>query len=670
VTGASAPDASTSEAASEAQVKLNANQAGAVESRLAYLDQLFAQLDQLARGSHSPFARERNDFTPDEAALVQAFVSRARTALVAALDMLGIARPIPSGSARWSATTTLTFADITAGEMTGSFLRGYGPVDPQAGRAVEAVARQLRAIIADGKALLHEQDIGGLADRLTRLRGPVGEVLRIVDEVSTAHRLAGVRPLIAAAADRAEDTLFAVGIFGRVSAGKSSLIDALLGSDVLPVGATPVTAVPVSIEPGAESAVVDFASGKQTPILISELSSYVTEQGNPDNVRGVRAVRIGVPTAPAGVRFLDTPGVGSLAGGGPARTFAWLPRCDLGLILVAAGTPVGRDELALVSGLVNAGIACRVLLSKADLLTDSERRAAVDYVQQDLARALGPETVPPVMAVSVRPDERVTLDTLRREVLEPLAADHVAHTRTALLRRLRNLVRTTAVAVRAQTSAAGTEAGSTRAGARTVVPADETAGVDAALQRVRAITDELARAAPRIINEAVEQVVNEWEHGESGRAGARAAIIGAVGGAIARVRATVAPDASDGRGNDAAADERMPPLFDADLLDTIPALDPPLLAPGGLRRRSAAHKLAAIEPALNDALDRYAARLAAWGTARVERRAESASHIPAVSNSTANGAGSDAGVAAIPELARAERLIDTLERERDATPLP
>lgn len=70
---------------------------------------------------------------------------------------------------------------------------------------------------------------------------------------------------------------------------------------------------------------------------------------------------------PAGLRFLDTPGIGSLSQSGPAQAFAWLPRCDLGVVLVAAGNPVGTDDLALLTGLTRAGITARVLLSKSDV---------------------------------------------------------------------------------------------------------------------------------------------------------------------------------------------------------------------------------------------------------------------------------------------------------------
>lgn len=648
--------------ASKASSGLNDNQVGAVMLRLASLDKLFGHLDELARGPGSPFTAERADFTPDEAALLQAFVSRARAALVAALDALGIERPVAAGSARWSATTALTFADITAGELNASFLRGYGEVQPDAARAVEAVARRLRTIVQDGKALLHEHDPGGLADRLARLAGPVGEVLRLIDEVSTIYRLAAIRPLIAAAADRAEDTLFAVGVFGRVSAGKSSLIDALLGADVLPVGATPVTAVPVSIERGSEAVVVDFVAGTQGSITVAELPAYVTEQGNPDNRRGVRSVRVQIPTAPAGVRLLDTPGVGSLAGGGPARTFAWLPRCDFGLILIAAGTPVGRDELALVSGLVNAGIACHVLLSKADTLSDADRRAAVQYVGEDLRRALGSGVVPPVMAVSVRPDERTTLDSLRHDVLEPLASDHVEQTSEALVRRLRSLIVATARATHTQNAAlrVAPDDGAGEPAVAFIALSDGTGGEEA-LRSIRETTEELANAAPRIADETVNRVVSAWEHGEDARDVVRATIVSAVGAAIAQVRdamPTQSGSRNESAGNPAAdtAEERMPPLFDAELLDGLPPLEPPRLALAPLRWRAAARQLAQLRPQLDTALSRYAARLAAWGEARVERRVERSGYLEA-----ADAARTDPRAGTLPELAEALHLVNAIE---------
>jgi GTPase SAR1 family protein len=50
--------------------------------------------------------------------------------------------------------------------------------------------------------------------------------------------------------DRMEGAAFEVGVFGRVSSGKSSLLNYILQTNVLPIGVTPVTAIPTRISHG------------------------------------------------------------------------------------------------------------------------------------------------------------------------------------------------------------------------------------------------------------------------------------------------------------------------------------------------------------------------------------------------------------------------------------
>lgn len=135
---------------------LNANQVRAVVTRFAYMDGLLTRLEELARGAVSPFDRERPDLTPDEAARIGEFVTLARTELAMALDRLGIEHPVPDGSARWSAKTMLTFAEVALGDLTVDFLRGYGKLGTETAAIVEAVNGRLRAVIAGGRSILRE----------------------------------------------------------------------------------------------------------------------------------------------------------------------------------------------------------------------------------------------------------------------------------------------------------------------------------------------------------------------------------------------------------------------------------------------------------------------------------------------------------------------------------
>jgi hypothetical protein len=91
---------------------------------------------------------------------------------------------------------------------------------------------------------------------------------------------------------------------------------------------------------------------------------------NPVNTK--RMIRLVValpsPRLQQGIVVVDTPGLGSLAITNAAETMAYLPHCDLGVVLIDAGSILTPEDLATIQSLSDAGIPVLVLLSKADLL--------------------------------------------------------------------------------------------------------------------------------------------------------------------------------------------------------------------------------------------------------------------------------------------------------------
>jgi len=616
---------------------LNENQVRRVLSTFAHVDGLLRDVERVSRNELSPFAKERADFAPDEARLMRSFVETARARMLAALDRLGLPRPAPSTSARWSATTALTFADIALSEITEESLRGYGRVDAAAARELVALTADLRALVARGKSLLHEHDPEGLAERLAAVPGVAGEVLRAVEALSTERGMAELRPLLAAAAERALAGTFDVGVFGHVSAGKSSLINTLIGAPVLPVGATPVTAVPIRIAHGEPGAGIHLLDGGSLSIPIDAIAEYATEARNPRNGKGVRAIELTAPGVPRGLRFVDTPGVGSLGSSGPAQSFAWLPRCDLGLVLIAAGTAAGRDDLALVAGLARAGIACRVLLSKADVLAADELQRSLAYVRDELASVLGPEHDVGVLPVSSIAGHEAQLEELRANVLAPLAADHERAATDALRVRLHRLV----AAAGAALDGAGEDA----------PPLDVYRARAAAEDVIRREADRIANAAGAIIHETAEAVLAAWRGGADGKTAARASIVKAGARSLEAVREAVDGARASIGAEESSRERRIPPLFDPEFLDALPPLDVPSIGWHVLGRRIALARLDPVAAPLSDALTRYAARLYAWGMAQLETLAE-----PVGGEKSPMDGGR-------PELARLDELIDSIQRD-------
>jgi predicted GTPase len=170
--------------------------------------------------------------------------------------------------------------------------------------------------------------------------------------IITAHGMIELRGALVMLLERLENHAFEIGIFGRVSSGKSSLLNHLLGSEILPVGVTPVTAFPTRVSYGIRpQAIIEFAEDKPQTVELSRLTEFATEQQNPGNAKHVMRIRVQVPARRLreGVTFVDTPGLGSLATAGAEETVAYLPRCDLGIVLVDGCLSAARKKPRLAS---------------------------------------------------------------------------------------------------------------------------------------------------------------------------------------------------------------------------------------------------------------------------------------------------------------------------------
>ena len=583
---------------------LNQNQERHVISVFARVDELLADVERHARGEQTPFARERADIDPDASRLLIALARSIRSRMLTTLDTLAIERPRQTQSARWTVQTAFRFADIALSEMDAAHLAGYGAVDRAASDALEAMVAEVRSLVEQGSALLQGDAAAALRERLAAVPGVAGEVLRDLERISDAHDLVEIRGLIAAAAERASSDTFEVGVFGRVSTGKTSLINALAGTHVLPVGATPVTAVSLRVCRGEPEARVQLAAGEWQRIALEEIARYATEEENPDNRRGVCAVHVSVPTLAPRLCLIDTPGVGSLSMSGAAQAFASLPRCDMGLVLVAAGASFGQDEHALISALVNAGIPCHVLLSKSDLLSRSDMDRAIRYVKREIDTVLGPPNAVPVIPVSTHASNSSALDDFRRDIVDAALERHRLAADRALERRLQGIITLAADALDGRHAPMGSAKLASHA-ART-----------AAAESITRITDRLAGGANDVLQELADDLASARRNRESGESAVRQRILTTVGEALSQVTTAVRSSSAPARpeGEPVRLALRVPPLFDAAFLKNVAIAEggsiPALLS--GVR---AVRDLESLRAPLETALQLYASRLRTWGLA-------------------------------------------------------
>ena len=148
------------------------------------------------------------------------------------------------------------------------------------------------------------------------------------------------------------DELFLVVIVGEFNAGKSALVNALLGEKVLPEGATPTTSRVTLVKWGEQAAeqVVDesFAICTYPLPLLKELN------------------------------IVDTPGTNAVIRQHERLTTEYVPRSDLVLFATSADHPMTESERQFLERILAWGKKVVFVLNKADIIEDE---AALREVQ-------------------------------------------------------------------------------------------------------------------------------------------------------------------------------------------------------------------------------------------------------------------------------------------------
>lgn len=180
-------------------------------------------------------------------------------------------------------------------------------------------------------------------------------------------------------------------VAGEAKRGKSTLINALLGREVLPVGVTPLTSVATAVRFGDDPRVqVRFVDGHEEKQPLAALWDLVTERGNPGNRRRVADVTVylDAPLLAHGVELVDTPGTGSVFERDTATALAALETMDAAVFVLAADPPVSAAERALYAKVSGLSVTAFTLLNKADYLDEAALAEATDFTRQVLGSAL------------------------------------------------------------------------------------------------------------------------------------------------------------------------------------------------------------------------------------------------------------------------------------------
>jgi len=206
--------------------------------------------------------------------------------------------------------------------------------------------------------------------------------------------------------NRLEAEHFHLAVLGQFKRGKSTLLNALLGEEILPASVVPLTAIPTFVRWGPEQKIRIMFEDDRPPEefvpdeengLTDYLNRFVTEESNPKNTKKVLQAEVFHPSKllSGGLVLIDTPGIGSTYQHNTVTTLNFLPQCDAALFLVSADPPVTEVEIDFLREVATKVSHLFFIFNKTDYLRDQDRETALAFFKGVLTeQAVIPENAP------------------------------------------------------------------------------------------------------------------------------------------------------------------------------------------------------------------------------------------------------------------------------------
>lgn len=184
--------------------------------------------------------------------------------------------------------------------------------------------------------------------------------------------------------EKLESEKFYLAVLGEFKRGKSTFLNALIGTPILPTAIIPLTSIITFISYGDRLKVeVTFNDGKKEEIDIKALPEFVTEKGNPCNKKGVKDINIYYPSEylKRGVVLIDTPGIGSVFSHNTETTYSFIPRIDAAIFMLTADPPISQMEIEFLERIRPYSQKIFFVLNKIDTVDEMDRKEAINFTK-------------------------------------------------------------------------------------------------------------------------------------------------------------------------------------------------------------------------------------------------------------------------------------------------
>ena len=257
---------------------------------------------------------------------------------------------------------------------------------------------------------------------------------------------------------RLENREVTIAVIGQFKRGKTTMVNRILGSDILPVGIVPITAAVTRIryreDAEEDTARVWFLNGLGEDVPVEELHSYISEQENHDNQRGVAEVELYTKAdfLKDGLVLVDTPGVGSIHEKNSKSAYDFARESDGVIFLLSVDSPINQIEIDFLRDTRRFAGKFYFAVNKIDTIDEEELEEYLRYCNQLICgiMEIAPESeeAEAVRLIPISAKKDTGIDALKRLIQEDLVQNSDRIMEQSAARKLLEILKGTRAQIR------------------------------------------------------------------------------------------------------------------------------------------------------------------------------------------------------------------------------